>query len=61
MLKKIQSYENVSNIFNIQFHDYEKIFNTTPNTIQEDESIEDVHIIYDGGYISERGVGLTNG
>ena len=60
MLKKIQSYENVSNIFNVPFHSHEKIFNTTPNTLQEDESVEDFYIIYDGGYISERGVGLTN-
>jgi hypothetical protein len=61
MLKKIQSYENVSNISNVQFHSHEKIFNTISNTSQEDESIEDFYIIYDGGYISERGGGLTNG
>lgn len=59
MLKKIQSYEGVNNIFNVQFHDYEKIFNTTPNNIQQDEAIEEFYIIYDGGNISERIKGET--
>ena len=54
MLRKIQSYEGVNNIFNVQFHDHEKIFNTTPNNIQQDEAIEEFYIIYDGGNISER-------
>ena len=57
MLKRTTGFKDIDRIFEVQFHEQEKMFYTDPNTSQDDESVEEFYIIYDGGNILERGQG----
>lgn len=48
MLRRIKNSNSLSNVYDVEFYEYEKVFNTIP-TEDDEEIVEDVHIIYDGG------------
>jgi hypothetical protein len=48
MLRRVKNSNSLSNVYDVEFYDYEKVFNTFP-TEEEEVVVEDVHIIYDGG------------
>lgn len=50
MLRRVKN-SNVSNVYDVEFYEYEKVFNSLP-TIEEEDVVEDVHIIYDGGGVA---------
>ena len=48
MLRRVKNSNSLSNVYDVEFYDYEKVFNTFP-TEEEEVVVEGVHIIYDGG------------
>ena len=52
MLRRVKN-SNISNVYDVEFYEYEKVFNSFPITEEEEENIvEDTHIIYDGGGVA---------
>lgn len=60
MLRRIKNSNSFDDIYDVEFYDYEKIFNAIP-TEEEEEIVEEVHIIYDGGGVMGYSGGCTNG
>ena len=48
MLRRVKSSNDLSNVYDVEFYEYEKVFNSFP-TNEEEVVVEGVHIIYDGG------------
>lgn len=60
MLRKIKNSNSLSNVYDVEFYDYEKVFNAIP-TEEEEEVVENVHIIYDGGGVKSTTEGDCRG
>lgn len=60
MLRKIKNSNSLSNVYDVEFYDYEKVFNAIP-TEEEEEVVESVHIIYDGGGVKSTTEGDCRG
>ena len=50
MLRRVKN-SSVTNVYDVEFYEYEKVFNSLPIT-EEEDVVEDVHIIYDGGGVA---------
>lgn len=60
MLRRIKNSNSLDDVYNVDFYEYEKIFNEIP-TEEEEEIVEEVHIIYDGGGVTGYSGGCANG
>lgn len=60
MLRKIKNSNSLSNVYDVEFYDYEKVFNAIP-TEEEEEVVESIHIIYDGGGVKSTTEGDCRG
>ena len=60
MLRRVQNSNSLSNVYDVEFYDYEKVFNAIP-TEEEEEVVENVHIIYDGGGVKSTTEGDCRG
>ena len=60
MLRKIKNSNSLRNVYDVEFYDYEKVFNAIP-TEEEEEVVENVHIIYDGGGVKSTTEGDCRG
>lgn len=60
MLRKIKNSNSLSNVYDVEFYDYEKVFNAIP-TEEEEEVVEGIHIIYDGGGVKSTTEGDCRG
>ena len=61
MLRRVQNSNSLSNVYDVEFYDYEKVFNAIPAEEEEEEVVENVHIIYDGGGVKSTTEGDCKG